>query len=102
MTAVRRPPLRAIEILSFLELASLTVLIVNLATAHLQAITSAIGPIHGVAYLSVAATVLFGRGLLVRTRLLPLVPGLGALLALWCVRVERRRLATEPQEHAYR
>lgn len=90
-----RPLLRALEILSVLELLSIVVLLVNLLTVHERAVTSAIGPIHGALYLAVAVTALFGRGLLLRTRLFAVIPVLGGVLTLWMVRVERSRAAAE-------
>lgn len=89
-----RPLLRTLEILSVLELVSIAVLLTNLLTVHERAITSAVGPLHGALYLAVAVTALFGRGLLLRTRLLALIPVLGGVFALVLVPVERRRHAT--------
>lgn len=83
--------LRALEILSILELLSIVVLLGNLLTVHQQMITAAIGPIHGALYLAVVATALLGRGLLMRTRLLALIPVLGGVFTLIMVRAERRR-----------
>lgn len=85
------PLLRALELLSILELASIVVLLANLWTLHLDAVTSAIGPIHGGLYLAVAVTALLGRGLLLRTRLLALIPVLGGIFTLVNVRREARR-----------
>jgi hypothetical protein len=86
-----RPLLRALEVLSALELLSIAVLLVNLLTVHERAVTSAIGPLHGALYLAVAMTALFGRGVLLRTRLLALIPVLGGIFTLVMVRVEHRR-----------
>lgn len=86
-----RPLLRALELLSILELLSVVLLLGNLLTAHHPTISSAIGPIHGALYLAVAVTALFGRDLLLRTRLLALVPVLGGVFTLWMVRIERHR-----------
>jgi hypothetical protein len=86
-----RPLLRALEVLSVLELASIAVLLANLVTIHLPGLASALGPIHGALYLAVAVTALLGRGLLLRTRLLALVPVLGGVFTLVNVRREARR-----------
>jgi hypothetical protein len=86
-----RPLLRVLEGLSLAELASIAVLLTNLWTAHLDGLAAALGPIHGVLYLAVVVTALLGRGLLLRTRLLALIPVLGGVLTLLNVRMEARR-----------
>jgi hypothetical protein len=86
-----RPLLRALEVLSILELVSIAVLLTNLLTAHLPGVATVLGPVHGALYLAVAVTALLGRGLLLRTRLLALVPVLGGVLTLVNVRTEARR-----------
>jgi hypothetical protein len=86
-----RPVLRALEVLSILELVSIGVLLLNLTTLHLRPVTAAMGPVHGALFLAVAVTALFGRHLLLRTRLCALIPVLGGLLTLVNVRHERRR-----------
>ncbi|WP_114559915.1 hypothetical protein [Desertihabitans aurantiacus] len=90
-----RPLLRALEVLSVLELLSVLALLVNLATVHADGLASALGPVHGALYLAVAVTALLGRGLLLRTRLLALVPVLGGVLTLVNVRHEVRRGSPE-------
>ncbi|AGL20631.1 hypothetical protein [Actinoplanes sp. N902-109] len=63
-----------------IELGSLLVLLLNLATVHWQTVAGLVGPLHGCAYLVViGATVHASRDL--RTRLTALVPGIGGLLA---------------------
>jgi hypothetical protein len=86
-----RPLLRALEVLSVLELLSVGVLLVNLATVHVEGVASALGPTHGALYLAVAVTALLGQGLLPRTRVLALVPVLGGVFTLVNVRREARR-----------
>lgn len=86
-----RPLLRTLEVLSVLELVSVAVLLANLATVHVDGVASALGPAHGALYLAVAVTALLGQGLLLRTRLLALVPVLGGVLTLVNVRREARR-----------
>ncbi len=41
-----------------LELASLLVLLTNVAATHIDAVAAFVGPVHGVAYLTVAASTL--------------------------------------------
>jgi hypothetical protein len=91
-----RPLLRVLEVLSVLELASIAALFGNLLTAHLPGLASALGPVHGALYLAVAVTALLGRGLLLRTRLLALVPLLGGAFTLVNIRRERARAAHVP------
>ncbi|MFD6446602.1 hypothetical protein ACFWEJ_15975 [Promicromonospora sp. NPDC060204] len=86
-----RPLLRTLEVLSVLELVSVVLLLGNLATVHVEGVASALGPAHGALYLAVAVTALLGQGLLLRTRLLALVPVLGGVLTLVNVRREARR-----------
>lgn len=86
-----RPLLRALEVLSVLELLSVVALFVNLATVHVEGVASALGPTHGALYLAVAVTALLGQGLLPRTRFLALVPVLGGVFTLVNVRREARR-----------
>ncbi|MGY0021831.1 DUF3817 domain-containing protein [Streptomyces sp. cg35] len=76
---MRVHPLR---IAAHTELLSLLVLLGNLATVHLQAVSSLMGPTHGCTYLIVVvATWRHGRadgG----AKAVALVPGVGGLLAL--------------------
>lgn len=84
-----RPLLRALGILSVLELVSVVALFGNLLTVHSQELASALGPVHGALYLSVATTALLGRGVRLPTRLGALVPLVGGVLVLVSVRRER-------------
>ncbi|MFI2486011.1 hypothetical protein ACH47X_03835 [Promicromonospora kroppenstedtii] len=86
-----RPLLRTLEVLSVLELVSVAALLANLATVHVDGVASALGPAHGALYLAVAVTALLGQGLLLRTRLLALVPVFGGVFTLVNVRRETRR-----------
>ncbi|GAB3618635.1 hypothetical protein GCM10027416_31920 [Okibacterium endophyticum] len=86
-----RPLLRALEVFSVLELISIALLLANLATVHIAGVASVLGPVHGAFYLAVAVTALLGRGLLMRTRLLALVPVLGGVFTLVNARREARR-----------
>jgi hypothetical protein len=63
------------------ELVSLVVLLVNLATVHWSAVAAAVGPTHGCAYL-VVVILAFARTRDRRTRVLALIPGIGGLLVL--------------------
>ncbi|MDX3850213.1 DUF3817 domain-containing protein [Streptomyces sp. AK02-01A] len=82
-----------LKIAAVVELVSLAVLLINLATLHHPAIASLTGPIHGCAYLVAIVSVLrdpMKRG---TTIALALVPGAGATLAL-------RQLASANEEPA--
>jgi hypothetical protein len=72
------------------EAASLLVLLANLTTVHLPAVTSTAGPVHGFAWLATIATA-YLVALPRRARLLSVVPGVGGLLA-----VRAARAAADP------
>jgi hypothetical protein len=84
-------PVRLLRTAALVELASLVLLLVNLATVHWSPVASLLGPVHGSAYLFViGATVRVSQDL--RTRLLAAVPGVGGLLVIRRVaRVEMYR-----------
>jgi hypothetical protein len=81
-TTPGRGPRSALTIAAALEPASLLILLINLATAHVSSIAAALGPIHGTAYL-VTIVLAWSGDYSPRARLLALVPGLGGALALW-------------------
>ena len=72
---------RWLSIATAAEVASLVALLLNLATVHLPAVASALGPVHGFCYL---ATIALAWQLPVPTpvRLRSLVPAVGGLLVL--------------------
>jgi hypothetical protein len=74
--------LRPLRIAARIELLSLTVLLANLATVHLKAVTTLVGPAHGCAYLFVVAATWRLRQATATTRAVAFVPGIGGLLAL--------------------
>jgi hypothetical protein len=71
---------RALRIAAVVEPLTLLVLVVNLATVHADGVASALGPLHGTAYLVAIASTWAGA-FPRRARLLALIPGFGALLA---------------------
>ncbi|MDQ7906277.1 DUF3817 domain-containing protein [Phytohabitans sp. ZYX-F-186] len=74
-------PRQALRIAAAAELATLALLLTNLATVHWPQISSAVGPIHGCAYLFVIIlTARLHRATHVRA--LAAVPGIGGLLVL--------------------
>ncbi|GCE38793.1 hypothetical protein Rhow_002317 [Rhodococcus wratislaviensis] len=82
--------LRALAALSAFETVSVLALLVNLAAVHDTTVAGVLGPIHGALYLSVAATVLLGRGLTTRTRVGALVPVLSGPLTMVNLQREAR------------
>lgn len=75
-------PARFFRVAALVELVTLIVLLGNLATVHLQPITSLAGPIHGCAYLVIViATWRNGRAAFA-AKLAALLPGIGGFLVL--------------------
>jgi hypothetical protein len=74
-------PSRLLRTAALVELVSLALLLINLATVHRPAVAALLGPIHGCAYLFViGATIRESRA--TPTRLRAIVPGIGGLLVL--------------------
>ncbi len=71
---------RSLRIAAAVELLSLVILLVNLATAHLRPITSLCGPIHGCAYLFVIILTASHPVADRTAKLLAWLPGLGGVL----------------------
>jgi hypothetical protein len=70
-----------LRLLGAAELASVLILFGNLATVHSEAVSGAVGPLHGMVYLAVIVTaVALARGRH-RVWLLALIPAIGGLLA---------------------
>ena len=76
---------RVLRIAAVVELASLILLLTNLATVHWAPVASLLGPVHGCAYLFVIGATVQVTGDL-RTRLLAAVPGIGGLLVIRLLR----------------
>lgn len=72
--------------LAIAETITLVVLLVNIATSHNEAITSSVGPIHGIMYLAAIVVILMIPNIPNRLRLLAAVPAIGAPLASWLLR----------------
>ncbi|MDL4813328.1 hypothetical protein [Actinomadura opuntiae] len=82
--------MRALRIAARAELVSLIVLLGNLATVHLEPVSSLVGPAHGCAYLVVVGATWRLKEATTATRVTALVPGVGGLLVL------RRRTGRDP------
>ena len=74
-------PSRLLRTAALVELISLALLLLNLATVHWPAAASLLGPIHGCAYLFVIGAAL-RESRDTSTRLLAIVPGVGGLLVI--------------------
>ncbi|GLX03256.1 DUF3817 domain-containing protein [Microbispora sp. NBRC 16548] len=86
-------PYSALRVAAAVELGSLAVLLVNLATVHLPPVSSFVGPLHGCAYLVVVVAAARDAGCDPSSKALAWLPGIGGLLVL-------RRLARTPREKA--
>ncbi|WP_234366272.1 DUF3817 domain-containing protein [Streptomyces albireticuli] len=73
--------LRPLRVAAHVELASLVVMLANLATAHLAPVSSLMGPTHGCAYLFVVVATWRVREAPATARAAAVLPGIGGLLA---------------------
>ena len=73
---------RFFRVAAFVELVTLAVLLANLATVHLQAVTSLIGPTHGCAYLVIVLATWRNAHAATAAKVVALLPGIGGLLVL--------------------
>lgn len=74
-------PKRILGIVGTVELATLVLMLANLFTVHLPAVSSVLGPLHGLAYTGTVIVAILVRGGGHRVWLLSLIPGVGGLLA---------------------
>lgn len=72
--------MRALTTAATAEALTLALLLVNLVTVHVPAISSLLGPLHGTAYLITIATAF--TAIPTRARWLALIPGVGGVLTL--------------------
>ncbi len=77
---------RLFDWLAVAETLTLIVLLVNLATSHAKGVTSTVGPIHGILYITVIIVALLIPQLPNRIRLVAAIPAVGAPLAAWLMR----------------
>ncbi|TDD23041.1 DUF3817 domain-containing protein [Kribbella turkmenica] len=82
--------LRVLKIAAAVEAISICLLFLNLFTVHWPAVSSALGPTHGTAYLVVIVSALATAGATTRGKLLALVPAVGGYLALRNLSVDAR------------
>ncbi|RVX41253.1 uncharacterized protein DUF3817 [Nonomuraea polychroma] len=89
--------MRTLRIAAVVEAVSLMVLLINLFATHIKAISSLVGPLHGMAYLVViTATVLAPATASSGARWRAAIPAIGGLLALWQLRDRSRASNPSP------
>jgi hypothetical protein len=72
----------ALRVMVVVESLTIGVLLLNLATVHVEAVAGIVGPVHGTAYLVVIALVLSLPGATRKARWLAAIPVAGGWLAL--------------------
>ena len=77
---------RLLDALAIAETITLVVLLINLVTSHTKAVTTSIGPLHGVLYVAVIILALIDTRLDGWKRFLAIIPGLGAPALIWVLR----------------
>ncbi|MFB7787237.1 DUF3817 domain-containing protein [Streptomyces vinaceus] len=77
-----QPPSRLLRLGAPVELLSLSVLLANVTFLHQEAVASAIGPLHGCAYLIALVAAAREAGPDRTVTLLAVIPGIGGTLAL--------------------
>jgi hypothetical protein len=73
--------MRVLRIAAVVELATLLLLLVNLATVHWAPVAALLGPTHGCAYLAVIGST-WQLTKARKARLLAFLPGIGGLMAV--------------------
>ncbi|MEV5968201.1 DUF3817 domain-containing protein [Kribbella sp. NPDC051952] len=74
--------MKLLKIAAAVEAVTVCLLFLNLFTVHWPAVSSALGPTHGTAYLVTIVTTLATAGASVRAKLLAFVPAVGGYLVL--------------------
>lgn len=91
--------IRLLRIAAHIELVSLIVMLVNLATVHLESVSSLMGPLHGCAYLVILVAFWRMPDAAITTKALAVIPGIGGQLA---VRRQRRDAVATQRPHPTR
>jgi hypothetical protein len=73
---------RFFRVAAFVELATLVMLLANMATVNLQPVASLIGPTHGCAYLVIVVATWRNASAATAAKLTSLLPGIGGYLVL--------------------
>ncbi|WP_433789890.1 DUF3817 domain-containing protein [Actinoplanes sp. CA-252034] len=71
-----------VRIAAWVELITLSVMLINMLTVHIDVIASTCGPVHGCAYLIIVILTLNLTKWPLGIRLLALIPGIGGMLVL--------------------
>jgi hypothetical protein len=87
---------RALTLLAATELASLLVLLANLATVHVPVVATILGPLHGCAYIAAIIGTAMSAGPASRPTLLSTIPGVGGSLAVATLRRRAHAVDGEP------
>jgi hypothetical protein len=74
--------LKLLKIAAAVEAVTVCLLFANLLTVHWPAVSSALGPTHGTAYLVTIVTALSTAGSTTRAKVLSFVPAIGGYLTL--------------------
>lgn len=74
-------PRRILQIMGAVELATLVLMLLNLATVHVREVSQILGPVHGLAYTATVIAAVLVHGGAHRVWLRALIPGIGGLLA---------------------
>lgn len=74
-------PRRILQIVGAVELATLVLMLLNLATVHVREVSQILGPVHGLAYTATVIAAVLVHGGVHRVWLRALIPGIGGLLA---------------------
>lgn len=73
---------RFFRVAALVELVTLAVLLVNMATVHLKPVTSLVGPTHGCAYLVIVVATWRNDRAALAAKIMALLPGIGGYLVL--------------------
>ncbi len=74
--------LKVLKIAAAVEAVTVCLLFANLFTVHWPAVSSALGPTHGTAYLVTIVTTVSTTGATTRAKVLSFAPAIGGYLAL--------------------
>ena len=81
-TRTPRPARTTLRVAAAVELVSLSVLLVNIATGNAHSVAALVGPIHGIAWLFVVFTTWRDPRRTAGIAVLGVIPGIGGMLAL--------------------
>lgn len=91
--------LRLLAAIAAVELGSLLVLVINLATVHVPVVATILGPLHGCAYVAMIVGSAVHAGPRSLPTLLSIIPAAGGALSIAAL---RRRASAPEADHAGR